>query len=155
MKAIFHFSQAPWLFNDAIIVVSTIIECQAVDGMPIGIWSSIIQFQRLQKTSNFLHFMPISTFAVYLDFCYCFHIQHQWSNRILNNRCIQPTTQKTKQNVLRGLNPRVNDTDRAFSDCRRSRCQFLRIEGVTWSAWWIPYGSNLDFLDQSRYFSFK
>jgi hypothetical protein len=35
---------------------------------------------------------------------------------------------------LHGLSPRVNYTDRATAACRRSDCQLLRIEGVTWSA---------------------
>jgi hypothetical protein len=39
---------------------------------------------------------------------------------------------------LHGLSPRANYTDRATAACRRSDCQLLRIEGATWSAWWIP-----------------
>jgi hypothetical protein len=39
---------------------------------------------------------------------------------------------------LHGLSPRPNYTDRATAACRRSDCQFLRIEGATWSAWRIP-----------------
>jgi hypothetical protein len=39
---------------------------------------------------------------------------------------------------LHGLSPRPNYTDRATAACRRSDCQLLRIEGVTWSAWRIP-----------------
>jgi hypothetical protein len=35
---------------------------------------------------------------------------------------------------LHGLSPRANYTDRATATCRRSDCQLLRIEGVTWSA---------------------
>jgi hypothetical protein len=35
---------------------------------------------------------------------------------------------------LHGLSPRANYTDRATAACRRSNCQLLRIEGVTWSA---------------------
>jgi hypothetical protein len=38
---------------------------------------------------------------------------------------------KTK---LHGLSPRANYTDRATAACRRSDCQFLRIEVATWSA---------------------
>jgi hypothetical protein len=37
-----------------------------------------------------------------------------------------------------GLSPRANYTNRATAACWRSDCQFLRIEGVTWSAWRIP-----------------
>jgi hypothetical protein len=39
---------------------------------------------------------------------------------------------------LHGLSPLANYTDRATAACRRSRCQLLRIEGATWSAWQIP-----------------
>jgi hypothetical protein len=42
---------------------------------------------------------------------------------------------KTK---LHGLSPRANYTDLATAACRRSECQFLRIEVATWSAWRIP-----------------
>jgi hypothetical protein len=48
--------------------------------------------------------------------------------------------------------PQANYTDRATSACRRSYCQLLRIEGVTWSAQRIPSAVNLGFLDWSRYF---
>jgi hypothetical protein len=44
-----------------------------------------------------------------------------------------PIYNKTK-NKLHGLSPRANYTDRATAVCRRSHCQLLRIEGVTWSA---------------------
>jgi hypothetical protein len=40
----------------------------------------------------------------------------------------------TLKNKLHGLSPRANYTDRATAACRRSDCQFLRIEGATWSA---------------------
>jgi hypothetical protein len=36
------------------------------------------------------------------------------------------------------LSPRANYTDLATAICRRSWCQFLRIEGVTWAARWTP-----------------
>jgi hypothetical protein len=39
---------------------------------------------------------------------------------------------------LHGLSPWANYTDRATAACRRSDCQLLRIEGVTWLAWRIP-----------------
>jgi hypothetical protein len=39
---------------------------------------------------------------------------------------------------LHGLSPRANYIDRETAACRRSDCQLLRIEGATWSAWWIP-----------------
>jgi hypothetical protein len=42
--------------------------------------------------------------------------------------------QDIKKKLLRGLCPRANYTDRATAACRRSRTQFLRIEGATWSA---------------------
>jgi hypothetical protein len=45
---------------------------------------------------------------------------------------------QTKQNKLHGLSPRTNYTDRATAACLRSDCLLLRIEGATWSAWWIP-----------------
>jgi hypothetical protein len=38
-----------------------------------------------------------------------------------------------KTNELHGLSPRANYTDRATASCRQSDCQFLRIEGATWS----------------------
>jgi hypothetical protein len=45
-----------------------------------------------------------------------------------------------EKNVLKlhGLSPRVNYTDQVTAACRRSDCQLARIEGATWSAWWIP-----------------
>jgi hypothetical protein len=39
--------------------------------------------------------------------------------------------------LLHGLSPRANYTDWATATCRRSDCQLVRIEGVTWSAWRI------------------
>jgi hypothetical protein len=59
---------------------------------------------------------------------------------------------KTK---LRGLSPRANYIYRATVACRRRSCQLLQIEGVTRSAWRIPYCRILGFLDRSRYFFFK
>jgi hypothetical protein len=53
------------------------------------------------------------------------------------------TKNKTK---LRGFSPQANYTDRAIAACRRSQCQLLRIDGVAWSAQWIPTAVNLDFL---------
>jgi hypothetical protein len=55
---------------------------------------------------------------------------------------------KTK---LHGLSPRANYTDRAA--CRRSDCQFLRIEGCHVVSVTDPYGRILDLLDRNRYFS--
>jgi hypothetical protein len=43
--------------------------------------------------------------------------------------------------------PQANYTDRSTAACRRSYCQLLRIEGVTWSAQRIPTAVNLGFLD--------
>jgi hypothetical protein len=48
---------------------------------------------------------------------------------------------------LHAFSPQVNYTDQATATCRRSLCQFLRIEGVAWSAQRIPTALNLDFLD--------
>jgi hypothetical protein len=45
---------------------------------------------------------------------------------------------KKKTNKLHGPSPRANYTDRATAACRRSDCQLLWIERVTWSAWRIP-----------------
>jgi hypothetical protein len=56
---------------------------------------------------------------------------------------------KTK---LRGLSPQANCADRATVACRRSKCQFLRVEGVAWSAQRILTAVNLGFLDRSLYF---
>jgi hypothetical protein len=47
-------------------------------------------------------------------------------------------TLKKKERKKHGLSPRANYTDRATAARRRSDCQLLRIEGVTWSAWRIP-----------------
>jgi hypothetical protein len=47
-------------------------------------------------------------------------------------------TSNVEKKKLHGLSPRANYTDRATAACRRSDCQFLRIEGATWSAWRIP-----------------
>jgi hypothetical protein len=41
-------------------------------------------------------------------------------------------------NKFCGLSPRENYTDLATNACRRSYCQFLRLEGATWSAWRFP-----------------
>jgi hypothetical protein len=44
----------------------------------------------------------------------------------------------TVKKKLHGLSPRANYTDRATAACRRRDCQFLLIEGATWSALLIP-----------------
>jgi hypothetical protein len=85
----------------------------------------------------------------FLMFTWGWHLSHQ--NLIFEQyswKCIL----KTK---LHGLSPRANYTDRATTGCRRSDCQLLRIEGAMWSAWRIPIGRILGFLDRSRYFSIK
>jgi hypothetical protein len=48
--------------------------------------------------------------------------------------------------------PQANYTDRATAACRRSWCQFLRIEGVTWPRQQNLTAVNFGFLDRSRYF---
>jgi hypothetical protein len=48
---------------------------------------------------------------------------------------------------LHGFSPQENYTDRATAACRRSCCQFLRIECVAWSAQRIPTAVNLGFPD--------
>jgi hypothetical protein len=53
---------------------------------------------------------------------------------------------------LRGFGPLANYGDRATAACWRSSANFLRIEGVAWSAQRIPPLVSLDFLDRSRYF---
>jgi hypothetical protein len=62
---------------------------------------------------------------------------------------------KTKKLKTVALRPQANYTDRATAACRRSLCQLLRINGVTWSAQLIPTAVNLGFLDRSRYFSIQ
>jgi hypothetical protein len=57
---------------------------------------------------------------------------------------------KTK---LHGLSPRANYTDRATTDCQRSDCKLLRIEGCHVVSVTNPFGRILGFLDRSRYFS--
>jgi hypothetical protein len=47
--------------------------------------------------------------------------------------------------------PQMNYTDRATAACHRSYCQFLRVEGVAWSAQQIPTAVNLGFLDRMIY----
>jgi hypothetical protein len=49
-------------------------------------------------------------------------------------------------------NTQANYTDRAIAVCRRSWYQIWRIEGVAWSAHWIPTAVNLSSLNRSRYF---
>jgi hypothetical protein len=61
-------------------------------------------------------------------------------------------TKKLKKTKLCGFNPQANYTDRATAACRRSYCQLLQIEGVVWSAQWIPMTVNLDFLDTEPLF---
>jgi hypothetical protein len=39
---------------------------------------------------------------------------------------------------LHSLSPQESYTDRLTASCWRSLCQLLRIEGVAWSAQWIP-----------------
>jgi hypothetical protein len=56
---------------------------------------------------------------------------------------------------LRGFGPRANYADRATAASWRSSADFLRIEGVAWSAQRIPTVVNFDFLDRSRYFFFQ
>jgi hypothetical protein len=47
-------------------------------------------------------------------------------------------TSQSRFKKFHGLSPRANYTDRATAACRRSDCQLVRIEGVTWSAGRIP-----------------
>jgi hypothetical protein len=61
---------------------------------------------------------------------------------------LSSTLKKTK---LRGLNPQANYTGQATAACRWSKCQFLRVEGVSWSAQRIPTAVNLGFLNLSLY----
>jgi hypothetical protein len=56
---------------------------------------------------------------------------------------------------LHGLSPPANYTDRATASCRRSDCQFLRIEGCHVVSVTDPYGRILGFLYRSRYFSIE
>jgi hypothetical protein len=51
---------------------------------------------------------------------------------------------------LRGFGPLANYADRATAACWRSSANFLRIEGVAWSAQRIPPVVRLGFLDRSR-----
>jgi hypothetical protein len=51
--------------------------------------------------------------------------------------------------------PLANYTDRATAACWRSSANFLRIEGVAWSAQRIPPVVSLGFLDRSRYCFFQ
>jgi hypothetical protein len=41
---------------------------------------------------------------------------------------------KLNKTKLRGSSPRANYTDRATAACRRSKCQLMGMEGVSWSA---------------------
>jgi hypothetical protein len=72
-------------------------------------------------------------------------------NFLITEQCIHLDIQKLKTK-LRGRIPQANYTDRATAACRRSYCQPLRVEGVAWSAQWIPTAVNLGFLDRSHYF---
>jgi hypothetical protein len=60
---------------------------------------------------------------------------------------------KTKLNSVACVRERTIPTERLqlFGEVSTN---FLRIEGVTWSVT-DPYGSNLGFLDRSRYFFFQ
>jgi hypothetical protein len=49
----------------------------------------------------------------------------------------------------------LNYTDRATATCRRSSCQFMRIEGVACVTVTDPFGRILGILDRSRYFFFQ
>jgi hypothetical protein len=53
---------------------------------------------------------------------------------------------------LHGLSPRVNYTDRATAAYQWRDCQRLRIEGATWSAWWIPTAAFLVFETEAATF---
>jgi hypothetical protein len=59
---------------------------------------------------------------------------------------------KTKKKTSVACSPQTNYTNRETGACRRSYCQLLRIEGVTWSAQQIPTAVNLGVIEQSRYF---
>jgi hypothetical protein len=61
---------------------------------------------------------------------------------------------KTKLNSV-AFGPQANYTDRATAACRRSWCQFLRIEGVVWSAQRIPRPLISVFLTEAATFPFK
>jgi hypothetical protein len=65
------------------------------------------------------------------------HISAQYKRRC-KNIFSSPPYGYMKKKKLYDLSPRANYTVRATAACRRSDCQLLRIEGVTWSAWRIP-----------------
>jgi hypothetical protein len=73
----------------------------------------------------------ITLIAVYLG-PVCWHwlryFQYVWTFRDIMT---------SKKKKLHGPSPRANYTDRATVACRRSGCQLLRIDVVTWSAWRI------------------
>jgi hypothetical protein len=50
------------------------------------------------------------------------------------HRSVKPYKSRIDKTKLQGLSPRANYTDRATAAYRRSDCQFVRIEGATWSA---------------------
>jgi hypothetical protein len=56
---------------------------------------------------------------------------------------------------LRSLSPRANYTDRAIAACRRRWYQLSWIEGCRVVSVADPYGRNLGFIDQSRYYFFQ
>jgi hypothetical protein len=68
---------------------------------------------------------------------------------------VQGVLPKTNKLNSVDFSPQANSTDRATTSCRRSQCQLLRIEGVAWSAQWIPTAVSLGVLDRSRYFSIQ
>jgi hypothetical protein len=69
---------------------------------------------------------------------------------------IDTLMQKTKKKLNSvACSPQANYTDRAAAACQRSEGQFLRIEGVAWSAQRIPAAVNLSFQNRSRYFSIQ
>jgi hypothetical protein len=84
--------------------------------------------------------------------CYTPYMISNAISALVNKSC-SSTKLKTKLNSV-AFSPQANYTDRATAACRRSWCQLLRIEGVVWSAQWIPTAVNLGYLDRSRYFFF-
>jgi hypothetical protein len=71
-------------------------------------------------------------------------------NSVLTNHPFTRSYKPIKISVA--CSPQANYTDRATAACRRSWCQLLQIEGVTWSAQRFPTVVNIGFLDRSRIF---
>jgi hypothetical protein len=75
-------------------------------------------------------------------------INDAFSMACIRMRSVDWDSDRSITNKCSGFSPKANYTHRATAACRRIE----RIEGIPWSAQWIPTAVNFGLLDRSRYF---